>query len=75
MAAYYRLPSWSYAGCSDAKTFDQQAAAEGSLMTFLAALSGGNLNHDVGYLEAGLTSSLEAVVAAEEVIGRVKRMA
>lgn len=74
MAAYYRLPSWSYAGCSDAKTFDQQAAAEGSLMTFLAALSGGNLNHDVGYLEAGLTSSLEAVVAADEVIGMIKRI-
>jgi trimethylamine--corrinoid protein Co-methyltransferase len=74
MAAYYRLPSWSYAGCSDAKTFDQQAAAEGSLMTFLAALSGGNLNHDVGYLEAGLTSSLEAIVAADEVIGMVKRI-
>jgi trimethylamine--corrinoid protein Co-methyltransferase len=74
MARYYGLPSWSYAGCSDAKTFDQQAAAEGSLMTFLAALSGGNLNHDVGYLEAGLTSSLEAVVAADEVIGMVKRI-
>jgi trimethylamine--corrinoid protein Co-methyltransferase len=74
MAAYYGLPSWSYAGCSDAKTFDQQAAAEGSLMTFLAALSGGNLNHDVGYLEAGLTSSLEAVVAANEVIGIAKRI-
>ncbi|MGD2148277.1 MAG: trimethylamine methyltransferase family protein [Anaerolineae bacterium] len=74
MARYYGLPSWSYAGCSDAKTFDQQAAAESSLMTFLAALSGGNLNHDVGYLEAGLTSSLEAVVAANEVIGMVKRI-
>ena len=43
-------------------------------MTFLAALSGGNLNHDVGYLEAGLTSSLEAIVAADEVIGMVKRI-
>ncbi len=74
LATYYRLPSWSYAGCSDAKTFDQQAAAEGSLMSFLAALSGGNLNHDVGYLDAGLTSSLEAIVSADEVIGMVRRM-
>jgi trimethylamine--corrinoid protein Co-methyltransferase len=43
-------------------------------MTFLAALSGGNLNHDVGYLEAGLTSSLEAIVAGDEVIGMVRRI-
>jgi trimethylamine--corrinoid protein Co-methyltransferase len=74
MATFYGLPSWSYAGCSDAKTFDQQAAAEGTLMTLLAALSGGNLNHDVGYLEAGLTASLEAVVLGDEVIGAVKRI-
>jgi trimethylamine--corrinoid protein Co-methyltransferase len=74
MATYYGIPSWSYAACSDAKTFDQQAAAEGTLMTFLAALSGGNLNHDVGYLEAGLTSSLEAIVLANEMIGVVKRI-
>jgi trimethylamine---corrinoid protein Co-methyltransferase len=74
LATYYNLPSWSYAGCSDAKTFDQQAAAEGSLMTFLAALSGGSLNHDVGYLEAGLTASLEAIVLSNEVIGMVKRI-
>ncbi len=74
LATYYRLPSWSYAGCSDAKTFDQQAAAEGSLLSFLVALSGGNLNHDVGYLEAGLTSSLDAVVAFDEVIGMIRRM-
>jgi len=74
LATYYRLPSWSYAGCSDAKTFDQQATAEGSLLSLLVALSGGNLNHDVGYLEAGLTSSLDAVVAFDEVIGMVRRM-
>jgi trimethylamine--corrinoid protein Co-methyltransferase len=74
LATFYGIPSWSYAGCSDAKVFDQQAAAESTLMTFLAALSGGNLNHDVGYLEAGLTSSLEAIVAANEVIGIVKRI-
>jgi trimethylamine--corrinoid protein Co-methyltransferase len=74
MATYLGLPSWSYAGCSDAKIFDQQAAAEGTMMSFLAGLSGGNLNHDVGYLEAGLTSSLEAVIAGNEVIGAIKRI-
>ncbi len=74
MATYYRLPSWSYAGCSDAKVFDQQAAFEGGILTLFAGLSGGNLNHDVGYLDAGLTSSLESIVAHDEVIGMVKRL-
>lgn len=74
MATHYDLPSWSYAACSDAKMFDQQAAAEGTMMTILSALGGGNLNHDVGYLEAGATSSLEAVVVANEIIGMTKRI-
>jgi trimethylamine--corrinoid protein Co-methyltransferase len=74
LATYYRLPSWSYAACSDSKVFDQQAAAESTLMSFLAGLSGGNLNHDVGYLEAGLTASLEAIITADEVIGMIKRI-
>jgi len=74
MATYLGLPSWCYAGCSDAKSFDQQAAAEATMMSFLAGLSGGNLNHDVGYLEAGLTSSLEALVASNETIGALKRI-
>jgi len=74
MATYYKLPSWSYAGCSDAKTFDQQAAFEGAMMSLLAGLSGGNLNHDVGYLEAGLTSSLEFIVASDEFVGWIKRL-
>ncbi|MBE3065052.1 MAG: trimethylamine methyltransferase family protein, partial [Spirochaetes bacterium] len=72
---YYSLPSWSYAGCSDSKIFDQQAVAEATMMTMLSAFAGANLNHDVGYLEAGLTSSLEAVVAGEEIIGAVRRIA
>ena len=74
LARYYGLPSWSYAACSDAKSLDPQASAEGSIMSFLAALSGGNLNHDVGYLEGGMTSSLEAIVVANEVIGMIKQI-
>lgn len=74
IATWLGLPSWSYAGCSDAKVFDQQAAAEGTMMSMLAGLSGGNLNHDVGYLESGLTSSFEGLVYGNEVIGAIKRI-
>lgn len=74
LAHYYKLPVWSYGTCSDAKLFDQQAAIGGTLWTLLAALSGGNLVHDVGYLESGLTTSFEQLVVADEVIGLIRRL-
>ncbi len=73
MCHYYGLPIFSFAGCSDAKIFDQQAAAEGALWMLVTALSGGNLIHDVGYVEAGLTASYEMLVSMDEIAGLVKR--
>jgi trimethylamine--corrinoid protein Co-methyltransferase len=73
MCHYYDLPIFAFAGCSDAKNFDQQAAAEGSLSMLITALSGGNLIHDVGYIESGLTASYEMLVAMDEIAGLVKR--
>jgi trimethylamine--corrinoid protein Co-methyltransferase len=69
----YHLPIFSFAGCSDSKVFDQQAAAEGSLWMLVSALSGGNLIHDLGYLEGGLTCSYELLVSMDEIGGLVKR--
>ena len=73
MGHAYQLPVFSFAACSDAKTFDQQAALEGALWTMVTALAGGNLSHDLGYLDSGLTSSMEMVVMGDEVIGMVRR--
>ena len=73
MCHYYGLPIFSFAGCSDAKMFDQQAAAEGALWMLVTALSGGNLIHDVGYIESGLTASYQMLVGMDEVAGLVKR--
>jgi trimethylamine--corrinoid protein Co-methyltransferase len=73
MCHFYGLPIFSFAGCSDSKLFDQQAAAEGALWMLITALSGGNLIHDVGYLEGGLVASYEMIVAMDEVAGLVKR--
>lgn len=73
MSHYYDLPIFGFAGASDAKTFDQQAAIEGSLWVMLAALSGGNLVHDVGYIESGLTTSYEMLASMNESIGFVRR--
>jgi len=53
MAHYYRLPMFSFAGCSDSSIYDEQAAIEGALWTLLSSLNGGNLVHDVGYINTG----------------------
>lgn len=79
-AAYTQITKWlgvpmyETAGCSDAKMFDEQAAMEGTFNVATAALVGGNMIHDVGYLEQGLTSSMEMMVASDEIISRVKRI-
>lgn len=74
MARYYRLPMFSFAGCSDSSIYDHQAAIEGSLWILLSTLNGGNLVHDVGYINNGLTTSFEQLVVSNEVIGMVRRI-
>jgi trimethylamine--corrinoid protein Co-methyltransferase len=71
---WLEVPMYETAGCSDAKMFDEQAAMEATINAATAALVGGNMIHDVGYLEQGLTSSMEMMVASNEIIDRVKRI-
>ena len=72
LSDYYKLPSFSIAGCTDAQSFDQQAAMEAGFNLLFAALSGGNLIHDVGYIGAGMTYSLEHLVLCDEGAGMAK---
>jgi trimethylamine--corrinoid protein Co-methyltransferase len=65
---------FSTAGCSDAKSLDQQAAIESAMSIAIAAISGANLIHDVGYLESGLLGSFDMLVMSNEVIGMAKRL-
>jgi trimethylamine--corrinoid protein Co-methyltransferase len=74
IAQYLGLPIFSTAGCSDSKTFDQQAAIESALSIAFAALSGANLIHDVGYLESGLNGSYDMLVMSNEIISAIKRI-
>jgi len=74
MSKYYRLPMFSFAGCSDANIFDQQASLEGALWTLMSSLNGGNLVHDVGYINNGLTTSYEQLVLSNEVAGLARRI-
>lgn len=74
MSRYYGLPIFGTAGCTDAMTFDQQAAFEAGYNLLISALSGVNLIHDVGFMGSGSISSLELLVACNEGIGLVKRL-
>lgn len=73
MGHFYRLPVWGYAGHSDSKVIDGQAAADMQFSVLVALLARTNLNHDIGYLESGLTNSPEMMVLANEVIGMNRR--
>jgi trimethylamine--corrinoid protein Co-methyltransferase len=68
LGRWYGMPTWGYAGCSDAKVMDEQAALEAMLSVLMAKLSGANLIHDVGYMESGLTASFEMIVLTDELI-------
>ena len=74
MCHHVNLPSWGYAGTSDAHIPDGQATFEAGLLTFMSAMAGANLNHDVGYLDFGRTGSLEMIVIVDEMIDLIRRM-
>ena len=73
MAHYYGLPIFGLGGASDSKQPDEQAAAEAAFSLLLETMAGAHLVHDVGYLEGGLTNSLEMITMADELIAWVKR--
>lgn len=74
VAKWMGVPMFSTAGCSDSKVLDQQAAIEATLSIVVAALSGANLIHDVGYLDSGLLGSFDMLVMSDQVIGMAKRI-
>lgn len=72
MGRYYGLPTWGYAGHSDSCAMDEQAASDATFSVLVALLTGTNLAHDVGYLEAGLMTSPEMIVLTDEVISMMR---
>jgi trimethylamine--corrinoid protein Co-methyltransferase len=73
VANSFNLPSWGLAGATDAKLLDAQAGIESAFSILSQGLSGLNLIHDVGYMAAGMTCSLEQLVMGNEVIGMTRR--
>lgn len=68
----YNLPVWGTAGATDSNIVDTQAGIEASVSILMACLCGCNLNHDVGYIEYGSTSSMEMLAVCNEIISEVR---
>jgi len=69
---YYNLPLFNTGGASDSKLLDEQAIFEGTLTLQRSTLAGGNMIHDMGYMESGLTGSLELLVIQDEIVSIIK---
>jgi len=74
LSRYYNLPVFSTGGCTDAKCVDEQASIEAAMSMLLAALGGGNIIHDVGYLEMGLCGAPDFLVINDEIIAMTRQM-
>jgi len=74
MAKWLDLPNWGFSGHTDAQVIDAQAGMEADEITKLSMQLGSNLNHDCGYLDFGLTGSLEELVMVAEFIARNRRL-
>jgi trimethylamine--corrinoid protein Co-methyltransferase len=69
---FYDLPVFTTGGATDSKLLDEQAIFEGTLTLYGSMLSGGNMIHDMGYMESGLMGSLELVVIQDEIVSIIK---
>ncbi len=73
MAKWMDVPNWGYAGTSDSQCVDAQVGLDVAELTLLSMQAGSNLNHDIGYLDFGLTGAGESVVITDEVISLNRR--
>ncbi len=72
LVAYYGLPFYGTAGCSDAKNPDPQAVSEVTYEIMSTMLSKANIIHDVGVMDHCNSVSPEMVVIADEIIECLK---
>jgi trimethylamine--corrinoid protein Co-methyltransferase len=69
MGRYYDLPVFGLGGSTDSKVLDQQTGTEATLSLVFALLSGANIIHDVGFMDAGLQGSLPLMVIVNDLLG------
>ncbi|MDR3225892.1 MAG: trimethylamine methyltransferase family protein [Clostridiales Family XIII bacterium] len=71
---YLNIPSVTHFGCTDSPVFDQQAAADITMQIYSALLCKTSFSFFLGYLESANSSSLEALVFADEVIDMLRHV-
>ncbi|AET67417.1 trimethylamine:corrinoid methyltransferase [Desulfosporosinus orientis DSM 765] len=72
LAAYYGIPFFGTAGCTDAKVLDEQAVTETTMELFSTMLSKAHIIHDIGVMDHCNSVSPELVVLADEIIEGLK---
>jgi trimethylamine--corrinoid protein Co-methyltransferase len=72
LGRFYGLPRFALGGVSESKVVDQQAGIEAALTLLTETLSGGNIIHDMGYLESGLTFSFAQLAICHEIVSWIE---
>lgn len=60
-------------GSTESKKIDAQAGIEVSMEAMISLLTGGNLIHDCGFMDIGMTGSVDHLVLCDEIISMAKR--
>lgn len=74
MGEYYGLPSWGFAGGSDAVEPDFQAGMEAYEGILLALQSGSTLVHDMAYLKRGYLYDPRMLVLSQMMVERARKL-
>ncbi len=69
MAQMYKLPAFGAGGMTDSKVLDQQATAEVALTLLAESIAGGNIIHDLGYLDSALMYSFQLLAICDDIVG------
>ena len=69
MGKHYDLPVFGLTGSTDSKVLDQQCGVEAAFSLIFALLSGANINHDMGFMDAGLQYSFQLLAMCNEHLG------
>ncbi len=70
---YIGIPSFDMTGSTESKKIDAQMGVEVAMEAMISLFTGGNLVHDCGFMDIGITGSADALVLCDEIISMAKR--
>ncbi|MDO4976892.1 MAG: trimethylamine methyltransferase family protein [Eubacteriales bacterium] len=66
---YLHIPNFGLAGATDSPILDARAGWETTFSVLMSKATGGNMIHDVGFMDFGLMGSIQSMVMCNEIIG------